>query len=325
MIEQGYQMDFSKETFGVILYGPPGIGKTTTALSDGKFGADTLLINLERGASRVRGVHYALASVLTASTYEEVLQDLETPQAEKASTIVIDTCETLVNYLKDWALRTKPDAKTKSGTFNGLKGFGHVKSELESFINRIKNTMHKNVVYIFHCDEKADKDGNPVQRLRCEGSFRNTVWTGIDFGAYIQMINGKRVACFTPDQEYFAKGCHGIEGQIPIPQLKEGDVNDFLARLFEKARTNMQAESDSLKAMLSAYETTMSEVRRIVDGVVDAESANAALAVLPGLDHALTSRREASAMLAAKAKQIGIVYNPIGKEYISPKPEGDAE
>lgn len=74
MIEQGYQMDFSKETFGVILYGPPGIGKTTTALSDGKFGADTLLINLERGASRVRGVHYALASVLTASTYEEVLR-----------------------------------------------------------------------------------------------------------------------------------------------------------------------------------------------------------------------------------------------------------
>ena len=40
MIQEGYKLDFRNQTFGVILYGAPGVGKTTLAMSDGKCGAD---------------------------------------------------------------------------------------------------------------------------------------------------------------------------------------------------------------------------------------------------------------------------------------------
>lgn len=309
MIQKGYEMNFANQNFGVIIYGQPGIGKTTLALADGCGGADTLLIDLERGVGRTRAIHRMNAMVLTADTYEEVLQNLESPEAARAKTIVIDTCGALVDYLKDWAMRTKQDAKTKSGGFNSMRGFGYVKSEIESLVNRIKNVMHKNVIYIFHCNEAMDKDGNPIQRLRCEGSFRNTVWTGIDFGGYMQMFGSQRVICFTPEQEYFAKGSHGIEGQIQLPTLGADSSNDFMAKLFARARANMQAEQDEMAPLLRKYEEAMNVVRAVIDAVTDAETATKAAQELPELEHALTSKTEAANMLKEKAAKLGLKWN----------------
>jgi len=322
MIQHGYELDFSKQTFGVILYGAPGIGKTTLALSDGNMGADTLLIDLEHGVGRTNPIHRMNANVLNASTYEEVVKDLNTDQAKAAKTIVIDTAGSLVDYLKDWAMRTKADAKTKAGAFNGLKGFGYVKSELESFVNKIKTVMNKNVIFIFHCDEKADKDGNPIQRLRCEGSFRNTVWTGIDFGAYIQMIGNKRFACFSPEDEFFAKGCHGIQGHIEIPKLDDGVPNDFMAKLFDTARKNMIEENNAVAGQMETYKTTIAAVKEMLDGVTDQDTANACLKAVGVMDHALTSKKEAGAMLNAKCKSLGLRFDVATRSYV---PAGDGQ
>lgn len=322
MIQEGYKMDFSKQTFGVIIYGAPGIGKTTLAMSDGAMGADTLVIDLEHGVGRTNPIHHMNASILTASTYEEVLKDLDTKEAKKAKTIVIDTAGSLVDYLKDWAMRTKSDARTKTGAFNGLKGFGYVKSELESFVNKIKTVMNKNVIFIFHCDEKADKDGNPIQRLRCEGSFRNTVWTGIDFGAYVQMIGNRRVACFTPEDEFFAKGCHGISGHIEIADLSTGKPNDFMAKLFETARKNMQAENDAVASQVEAYNAAMKTIKEMVEGVTDIDTANVCLNAIGAMDNALTSKKEGGALLNNKCKKLGLKYDVPSKKYIS---AGDAQ
>ena len=321
MIQHGYELDFSKQTFGVILYGAPGIGKTTLAMSDGNNGADTLLIDLEHGIGRTNPIHRMNASVLSASTYEEVQADLNTPEAAAAKTIVIDTAGSLVDYLKDWAMRTKSDARTKTGAFNGLKGFGYVKTELESFVNKIKSVMNKNVVFIFHCDEKADKDGNPVQRLRCEGSFRNTVWTGIDFGAYIQMIGNKRFACFTPEDEFFAKGCHGIEGHIEIPKLTPETKNDFLQKLFDSARANMKAENDGVAEQINAYTAAIEAAKEMVEGVTDADTANACMKALLNLNHALTSKKEVSKILNDKCKSLGLTFSKAEGAYVA----GDAK
>ena len=324
MIQHGYEMDFTNQNFGVILYGAPGIGKTTLSMSDGVNGADTLVLDLERGIGRTKPIHRMSAMVLTAENFEEVKAVLDTPEAAKAKNIVIDTCGALVDYIKDWAFRTKADARTKNGTWNNMKGFGYVKSEIESFTNRIKNVMHKNIIYIFHCDEKADKDGNPVQRLRCEGSFRNTVWTGIDFGGYVQMIGNQRVACFSPEQEYFAKGCHGIEGQIPIPALVPGAKNDFLKWMFDTARKNMQAEQDELGPMMEQYETVMQRVREAVALITDAASANSVAEAIPKMEHALTSKAEASVMLKEKTKSLGLKWSASANGYVPDVPSQQA-
>ena len=316
MIQEGYKLDFSKQTFGVILYGAPGVGKTTLAMSDGNNGADTLLIDLEHGVGRTNPLHRMNCKVLSAKDYQEVLKDLDSKEAKAAKTIVIDTAGALVEYLKDWAMDTKPGAKDKNGNWNGLKGFGFVKAELDSFVNKIKNVMNKNIVFIFHADEKVDREGNPIQRLRCEGSFRNTVWTGIDFGALIQRQGGKRYANFTPDDDNPAKGCNGIEGKIEIPRLDDTVKNDFLAWLFDTARKNMQAENDAVTARINGYQKIIDSVKEMVEGVTDADTANACLKTIGAMEHVLTSKKECGKILTDKAKTLGLTYSKAAGAYV---------
>lgn len=317
MIQEGYKFDFSNQTFGVILYGAPGVGKTTLAMSDGNNGADTLLIDLEHGIGRTNPLHRMNCKILSAANYQEVKKDLETPEAKAAKTIVIDTAGALVEYLKQWAMDTQPGAKDRNGNWNGLKGFGFVKTEMDSFVNQIKSVMNKNIVFIFHADEKVDRDGNPIQRLRCEGSFRNTVWTGIDFGALIQRQGGKRYANFIPDDDNPAKGCHGIEGKFEIPDLSAGGKNDFLAWLFDTARKNMQEENNAVSEMIETYNKIIQGVKEMVEGVTDADTANACLKAIGAMDHVLTSKKECGKILNDKCKTLGLTYQKASASYVA--------
>lgn len=309
-------MDFSNKTFSMIIYGSPGIGKTTLALS----APDPLLIDVDDGVSRVRAEHRRDTSI--CKSYKEILADLHSPAMADYKTIIIDTGGSLIQFLKDWAF-TEKDAKTKTGEFNSLKGFGFVKAEWASFTEYIKTVLHKNVIYVFHSDEKPDKDGNPIQRLVCEGSVRNSVWTPCDFGGYLQMLGDQRVLCFTPEQEFFAKGCHGIVGRIPVPALGPGAKNDFITRLFEIAKANIAAEAEEFNKVKAQFDEIMQEVRSIVDGVTDLDSANAAVKAIPAMEHVLTSKREASAMLNTKAQSLGFKFDPVLKAYF--KPEAPAQ
>ena len=296
-------MDFSKQTFSAIIYGSPGVGKTTLALS----APAPILIDFDRGVSRVRAQHRV--PTIMCDTYEDVLSDINSPEMKEFETIVIDTGGSFVTFLKDWAFRTKNDAKTKAGQFNSLKGFGYVKSEFASFTDTIKTVLNKNVIYVFHSQEQADKDGNPTQRLMCEGSVRNTVWNPCDFGGYVQMIGTQRMICFSPEQEYFAKGTHGITGRMPIPVLDGSTPNDFMTKLFEKARQNIIAENESFAPQREKYEEAMANVRIVMENVIDAETANQAVATIPSIEHALTSLQEAKAMLLEKTKELGLKYS----------------
>lgn len=305
MIVKPENMNFKDKKFSMIIYGPPGVGKTTLALS----APTPLLLDFDRGVSRVRAAHRCDTSF--CANYREVLADINSQEIHNYETIIIDTGGSFVTFLKNWA-RTDKKAVVKSGEFDTRRGFGYVKAEFASFTEDIKTRLNMNVIYIFHSAEEKDKDGNPIQRLVCEGSVRNSVWTPCDFGGYLQMIGTQRMICFTPEQEYFAKGCHGIQGRIPVPTLGPNDPNNFISRLFDTAKANIAAENEELAPIREQYEEIMSMVRQLIDAIVDAESANIALAEIPSLDHVLTSKKEASAMLKAKAESVGLKYTPEG-------------
>ena len=296
------EMNFSKQKFSMIIYGTPGIGKTTLALSAPK----AILIDFDHGVSRVAAKHRTATSV--CDTYEEVLKDIDSPDMKEFETVVIDTGGSFVTYLKDWAFRNKSDARTKTGQFNSLKGFGYVKSEFNAFTEKLTKVLNKNVIYVFHSTEEKDKDGSVTQRLMCEGAARTTVWNGCDFGGYVQMLDGKRVITFTPEQEFFAKGSHGVSGRREIPELDDDTVNDFVSKLFDEARQNIIEEENMFAPQRKQYEDVMKEIAKLIDGIKDAKSANAAVEQLPKLKHALTSLQEARALLKDKTKELKLKY-----------------
>lgn len=311
MIVTPENMSFSDKKFSMILYGSPGIGKTTLALS----APDPVLIDFDRGMSRVRSQHRKTA--IFCETYEDVLKDLESPEMKQFQTIVVDTGGSFVTYLQDWAMRDNPAQNRQKNGALSLKGFGAVKQEFSRFTSYVKDTLNKNLIYVFHSNEQSDKDGNPQVRLMCEGAARNIVWTPCDFGGYVQMIGDRRFICFTPEQEFFAKGCHGIKGHIAIPELGVADANDFITRLFEEAKANIAAEAAEFAPIKEQYLRVMETVRAMVGAVVDVETANRAAKDIPGLAHALTSKKEASALLNEKAKSLGLKYSASAGGYIA--------
>lgn len=316
MIVNPESMSFNDKKFSMIIYATPGTGKTTVALSS----PNPLLIDFDKGISRVKAYHRK--ATIFCTTYEEVLQDIESPEVKEFETFIIDTGGSFITYLQDWAKRTNPAAnKQKNGALS-QKGFGAVKQEFLRFTNYVKDVLNKHVIYVFHSEEKMDKEGNPIQRLLCEGSTKNLVWQPCDFGGYMQMIGNKRVISFTPTDEYFAKGCFGIEGQREVPTLGVNDKNDFITRLFEEAKTNIEEESKAFAPVREQYEKVMAEVIDIICSITTAEQANEAIKTIPGMEHALTSKKEASAMLAAKASELGLVYDANEKAY-KPKENGN--
>lgn len=324
MLKQPNELTFGDKKFSMILYGAPGVGKTTLALSS----PNPVLIDFDRGISRVKAYHRK--PTIVCSTYEEVLKDIASPEVAGFETVVIDTGGSFVSFLQDWAIRDNPAVNRQKNGAISLKGFGAVKQEFQRFTNMLRDAMNKNVIYVFHSDEQKDKDGNPQQRLLCEGAARNIVWQPCDFGGYVQMIGNTRAVSFTPTQEYFAKGCYGIEGTREIPSAGPGVPNDFLTKLFEEARKNIEAEMEVFAPQKDQYDLAMQAAKKIIDAAGTLDEINAAVSSLQEIDHALTSKKESAALLGAKAKELGFVWDKAekaykGKEAVEETKEGAVE
>lgn len=299
------EMNFSNKNIIMIISGLPGTGKTTLALS----APDVLLIDTDEGMARVNPAHRKDASI--CKTYEEVLADIKAAEGQY-KTIVIDTCGALIEYMKDWAMRTDPKASKKDGGFS-LQGYGIIKSEFIRLSAELRKKF--NVIFLFH-ESMTKVDENVFYELVVEGSARTLVYQPADLAAHLFIQNGKRYLGFTPTEQYSAKSAYGIKGLIEVPELKDGEPNDFLTKLFAKVRANLAAESAALTPEKEKYDVAISIAKKMVDSVNSPEQVQEVYDGLKRLDHALTSEKEATAMLKARCKELDIVFDKNKKAYV---------
>lgn len=299
------QMDFSKKNLVMIISGLPGVGKTTLALS----APDVVLVDADEGLARVKPEHRRDASI--CKTYEELLEDVAGFEG-RYKTVVIDTGGALIDMMKDWAMRTEPTASKKSGGFS-QQGYGFIKTE---FLRLSADLRRKfNVVFLFHASKDRQNDG-VFYDIVCEGSAKTMVWQPADLGAYMHIISGERYLGFTPTSEYNAKSAYGVKGLIKVPELKAGDPNDFLEKLFKQVKANIQAEDAGLKPQQAAYEAAMKQARALIARINGAEDIPVAAEAVKALHHALTSLKESQAMMKARIAEIGLKWDKEKKTYV---------
>ena len=299
------KMDFSKKNIIMILSGLPGTGKTTLALS----APDVLLIDTDEGLARVNPAHRKDASV--CKTYEEILADIKEARGQY-KTIVIDTCGALIEYMKDWAVRTDPKASKANGGFS-LQGYGVIKSEFVRLSADLRKDF--NVIYLFHESMTKNGDEGVFYELVVEGSTRTLVYQPADLAGHLFIDHGKRYVGFTPTEQYSAKAAYGIKGIIEIPELKDGDPNDFLTRLFDKVRSNLAAETEQLNPQRDAYTLAMNAGKKIIQFVANPDDVPEAAKKIKELNHALTSEKELKDMLKKRVAELGIVWDRNAKVY----------
>jgi hypothetical protein len=304
-IKKPTEMNFSDKNIIMIVSGLPGTGKTTLALS----APDVLLIDTDEGMARVNPAHRKDSSI--CKTYEEILSDLKAAEGQY-KTIVIDTCGALIEYMKDWAIRTDPKASKKDGGFS-LQGYGTIKTEFLRLSAELRKKF--NVIYLFHENMTRNGDEGVFYDLVVEGSAKVICWQPADLGAHLFIQNGRRYLGFTPTEQYSAKSAYGIKGLVEVPELKDGEPNDFLTKLFSKVRENLNKESNELAPQKEAYSKAMVSARFIVESVQTPEDVADAAKSIKALEHALTSEKEATALLKARINELGIVWNKQTKQY----------
>lgn len=303
-IKKNTELKFNDKAFTIVLAGPPGVGKTTLALSAPK----PLLIDFDKGIARVRAEHRQLTA--EEDSYDEFLADLESDEYKECETIILDTGGSLVQLMQPWAR-----ANDQKAARDGRAMFGVIKSEFLRLTAQLRGDG-KNVIIIFHTTE-VQKGETVMTRLSCEGSVKDIVWTPADLGGTISIRGKKRIINFSPTEESFGKGCYGIRGEIEIPELAAGVPNKFLSDLFDKARANIAKEQAEFGSMKLVYDETLAQGSAIIGAIKDAETATAAVAKLGNLKHALTSKAELSGKLQAKVRELGLKWDKTVSAYVA--------
>ena len=312
------QLRFSGKNIIMVLYGLPGVGKTTLALSAPK----AAIFDVDQGLVRVRPEHRKAAE--TSVDYETIIKTLESIDPKQYSTIIIDTMGALIDSMKEWAIKTYPSASRTNGGFS-QQGFGYIKTEFARLSAYLRARF--NVIFLFHATRTKGDDNEFYYDLICEGSAKVMVWQPADLGAYMFIENGKRFLGFSPTTRYSAKSGHGLKGLIQTPELNPGDPNDFLTKLFAEVKASIDKSDEAGAAEREAYEQIMAAGRAAIAKIKKAADVAAAGSEIKKLGSALTSTTELRALMAKHNAEKGIVWDKENKVFVDtkePEPEPEA-
>lgn len=323
MIKKANELDFSNKKISMLLLGRAGIGKTTLAESAPK----PLLVDLENGIDRVEACYRndtmtTEKGISDKEAYESFIKDLTTEDLSDYETIIVDSLGKFIELATPVVIAENPVNGQKDGKTLSLKGYGAVSSKVSEFIKMLK-AKNKHIIFIAHVNEI--QDGDVVKtRVNIPGGTKDKIWDDIDLGGYLTFLGKDRIICFTPTEQYDAKGNHGISGNYNIPELKstaqggKNSDNAFLTNLFDTYISNLNEGVNNYKSDAAVYEEAM-KFNDVIKALASTEELNNAIEEMKKMKHALTSKEELFHSLMNRAKEIGASYDKESKRFIESK------
>ena len=307
MIKKPSEVASTTKKIRLLIAGFPGIGKTTLALSAPK----PLHIDVDRGVDRVQAKNRK--DYIQPNNYEELLEDLKSDLSDY-ETLVFDTGGKLLDLMKPYVIRQDSKNGQKDGQTLSIKGYGAVGKEFQRLMDYAFYQLNKNVVVIFHA--KEDKDGEATKlRILVEGSTKDNVWQPMDLGGFMEMYNNKRTIGFSNCERYFAKGTHGINGIIELPNLDDASIpNDFLTKLFNQVNQNILDEQKYFDEQKKLYEDVMNEVMPLIQNMT-IENVEDVIEKIKNTSHVLTSEKELRHNFKLRIENLNLVWNHELKKY----------
>lgn len=307
MIKKPNEVVSNTKKIRLLIAGFPGIGKTTLALSAPK----PLHIDVDRGVDRVQAKNRC--DFIQPETYEGLLEDLNSDLSDY-ETLVFDTGGKLLDLMKPYVIRQDSKNGQKDGQTLSIKGYGAVGKEFQRLMDYAFYQLNKNVVVIFHAKEEKDGDATKL-RILVEGSTKDNVWQPMDLGGFMEMYNNKRTIGFSNCERYFAKGTHGIQGIIELPNLDDPSVpNDFLTRLFKQVNQNILDEQKYFEEQKKKYEEVMNEVVPIIEAMT-IDTVDQVVEKMKTVNHVLTSEKELKHKFKERITELNLAWNKETKKY----------
>lgn len=285
-----------------LIYGQPGIGKTTIALSS----PNPLLIDFDNGLRRV-DTQYQKDSVQIES-YKDLLDVLNSEDIRNYDTIVIDTLGKMIDRIGDYLATSNPKIKQGDGQL-AMKGWGAVKLEFQSLL-KLLDSKRKSVIFIAH--EKEDKENDKViKRPDVAGSSGKDVVKELDFMGYMSMHGNKRTIDLMPNEAFYAKNSLGLDGFLEFPILK--GINDFLSKnIFEKYQEKIKENC----LIREQYNALIAVIDNKIDGLQNIDDINDYYTnEYAKLQKIWSSAEYERQKLTNKAKELGLTFNKETKTF----------
>lgn len=297
-----------KATLSVLIYGQPGIGKTTLGVS----APDAVLFDYDGGVQRINGAHQV--PTLQPTSWEDTnaaLQEIASEMPE-IKTIVIDTVGKMLDYMSAYIIKTDPKMAMRDGSLS-LKGYGVRKQMFVNFIKQLA-LMGKNVVFIAH--EREERRGEETfKRPEIGGSSANDLIKELDLVGYMYAVGKERIITFDPAEYYYAKNTCNLPAAIKLPvvvdETGKASQNVAMANIVK----SYEAAQVKRQSMTAEYEQLLDLIAETMTFAKDADSLNEVMAKVFGLEQIYDSFLKAQKAVAAKGKELGLTYNKIAKRY----------
>ena len=297
-----------KATLSVLIYGQPGIGKTTLGVS----APNAVLFDYDGGVQRINGAHQV--ATLQPTSWEDTniaLQEIANEMPE-VQTIVIDTVGKMLDYMSAYIIRNDAKMAMRDGSLS-LKGYGVRKQMFVNFIKQLA-LMGKNVIFIAH--EREERRGEETfKRPEIGGSSANDLIKELDLVGYMYAIGKERVITFDPAEYFYAKNTCNLPAVIKLPVVVDeaGKASQNVAmtnivKSYETAQVKRQS-------MTAEYEQLLDIIAETMTFATDADSLNEVMAKVFGLEQIYDSLLKAQMAVANKGKELGLTYNKISKRY----------
>ena len=295
-----------KSTISALIYGQPGIGKTTLALS----APNAVLFDYDGGVHRVNAAHRG--ATVEINSWDDTSAVLESEEIKEFDTIVIDTAGKMLDFMSaDIIARSK---NKTPGRKLALNEYGERKAMFISFLKAV-SMMGKNVVFVAH--EREEKNGEEKQiRPEIGGSSAGVLIKELDLVGYMEAIGKEKTISFDPCEKFYGKNTCNLPSIIKVPVIIDanGNItgrNTFMSDIIAKYK-EYQARQTELSG---DYDALMDVIKENVEMVTDEVSANDAAERIAAFEHIFDSKVRAGMLLNEKCRKLGLRFNKLAKKY----------
>lgn len=308
-----------KKNLAMMIYGEPGQGKTTLALSC----PNPVLIDTDGGVGRTLTSHRCPTVQVTC--WEDIGGALAEIKQGPFETIIVDTVGKLLDFMSEYITRKNP--KMGKGTKLTLQGYGERKALFRDFVKGCF-FMQRNIVFIAHAEEsKVGED--IVVRPIVGGSSLSDVMNELDLMGLLVNIAGKRLLMWGNDgtalsKSFYTKNTCFLPNVMEVPAVADanGNVirkNDMLTSVIEQFR---KAQKDK-EAVSKRYDKLVHDARKLIEAADNVDKLNELRDTFASTEHIFDSKMILALELNEKAKALNCKFDKAQNAYVNTEVQAD--
>ncbi len=295
-------------TVKMMIFGSPGMGKTTVALSAPK----PLLLDFDNGVKRVNMAHLEGVDIVQVENWGEIQTLLQQQQADLApySTIVVDTIGKMMDFIITHCCGTRQPQ---------IKDWGRINQEFTWF-TRALSSLNKHIVFVAHRDTRKEGEETVFIPALREKNY-NAIVTELDLLGYLEMKSERgvqmRTITFDPTSRNDGKNTCNLPSIMQIPTILNSQAQPTAPNVFIAEKViNPYLSMLAVKAEeRRKYDELIETITEDVNNITDARSANDFAGRIKEYKHIGSSMAKARSLFGVKVKELGLVYDSKSKTF----------